>query len=56
MPTTVRQSPTDTENKLVFTHGGGGMIQGRGVEGTNYWVQGRLKDVLYDTANIANIV
>ena len=56
MPTTVRQSPTEKEPDMVERRGGGGMIQGGGVEGTNYWVQGRLKDVLYDTANIANIV
>ena len=27
-----------------------------GVRGTNYWVEGRLKDVLYNMGNVASIL
>ena len=35
---------------------GGAEYRGRGVGGTNYWVLDRLKNVLYNTGNIANIL
>ena len=45
---------TDTENKLVVTSGRVGQLGG-GRRDTNYWVWDRLKDVLYNMGNIANI-
>ena len=35
---------------------GRGQHRGGGVGGTNYWVEDRLKDVLYNTGNTANIL
>ena len=42
------------ENKLVVT--GGGQYGGGGVGDRNYWMQDRLKDVLYDMGIIVNIL
>ena len=49
-----KEADTDIENKLEVTIGGGNMWGGVG--STNYWVEDRLKYVLYDTRNIANIL
>ena len=44
----------EIENKLVVTSRGG--EGGGGVGGTSYWVEDRLKVVLYNMGNIANIL
>ena len=55
---TKRRGDTDIENKLMVAsvEGEEGAIRGGEVRDVNYWVYDRLKDVLYNTGNIANIL
>lgn len=50
--------PFKYDLKLEVTSGGSGQGQqrGGGVGGTNYWVSDRLKDVLYNVGDTANIL